>query len=110
MAAGQGQQRKGDAAVEVVFLIWIVCAVAAGAITNSKGRGWGIGLAWGGLLGVIGLIVVACMKPDAPPGMEAASCPRCNAVQNVPIGAPSFECWQCHYVAHLRSGKKAINE
>src|SRR5215217_467300 len=98
--------------MEFLILVWVGCMVAGGAITNSKNRGWGVGVAWGGLLGVIGLIVVACMQPGslAPPGTEAASCPRCNAVQNVPLGAASFECWQCHYLARSQAGKKAINE
>lgn len=57
--------------MEFLFLVWVGCAVAGGAITNSKNRGWGVGVAWGGLLGVIGLIVVACMQPAslAPPGV-----------------------------------------
>ncbi|ORB71666.1 hypothetical protein BST44_21270 [Mycobacterium scrofulaceum] len=37
--------------------------------------------------------------PAPPEGTEAVACPRCNAVQNVPVGAPTFECWQCKYVA-----------
>jgi hypothetical protein len=86
-------------------------ARSQGAVSNSKNRGWGVGIACGGLLGVIGLIVVACMQPasSVPPGMEAARCPRRNAVQNSPRGADSFECWQCSYLARSQPGKKAIN-
>jgi hypothetical protein len=28
--------------------------------------------------------------------MTAMSCPKCNAVQNVPDDELDFECWQCH--------------
>jgi hypothetical protein len=98
--------------MEFLILVWVGCMVAGGAITNSKNRGWGVGIAWGFFLGVIGLIGAACMRPASlvPPGMEAATCPRCNAVQNIPRGDSSFECWRCHYLARSHAGKKAINE
>jgi len=96
--------------MELLVLLWVICAIAAGAITNAKGRGWLPGLIGGGLLGIFGVIVAAFMRPGstAPPGMESAVCPRCNAEQNVPIGDRSFECWRCHYVAHVQGGKEAI--
>jgi hypothetical protein len=33
--------------------------------------------------------------PQAPPGMRAVKCPRCNAIQNVPEKQRTYECWQC---------------
>ncbi|PIB78831.1 DUF2510 domain-containing protein [Mycobacterium celatum] len=60
--------------MEFLILWWIVFAVAAGGISNAKGRGWGYGLAWGGLLGLIGLIVVIC-TPSARPSAAAAALP-----------------------------------
>lgn len=38
------------------------------------------------------------LAPSAPRGWFPASCPRCNATNNVPAGEHSFECWQCKYV------------
>lgn len=98
--------------MEILILLWVACAIAGGAITNSKNRGWAPGLIAGALLGFIGIIIAACMRPGstAPPAMESVKCPRCNAEQNVPLGAIEFECWQCHYTAHSQPGKRAINE
>lgn len=59
----------------VAILFWCVLfAVVGGAITNSKGRGWGEGTALGGLLGLIGLIIVLCLKsrPTLPPTLPPA--------------------------------------
>jgi len=52
----------------------------------------------GALLGIIGVIIVICRRPglpQAPPGMRAVKCPRCNTVQNVPEKQRVYECWQC---------------
>jgi hypothetical protein len=56
---------------------------------------------------VIGWVIALAMAfGSAPPraviplGMQTVMCPRCNAQQNIPVGAPTFECWQCKYVAH----------
>jgi hypothetical protein len=60
---------------------------------------------------LIGWVVALAMAfGSAPPravlprGMEAVMCPRCNAEQNIPAGAATFECWQCKYVAHQTPG------
>lgn len=48
----------------VWMLIWgVVFATLAGLVTNSKGRGWAQGLVLGGLLGIIGLVITAFLKP-----------------------------------------------
>jgi hypothetical protein len=51
-------------------MLWIVFAITAGGITNAKGRGWGLGLAWG-LLGIFGVIAVM-FYPRLQPGLPAA--------------------------------------
>lgn len=85
--------------MEAIILLWLLCAVIGGAISNSKNRGWAEGLVLGGLLGIIGVIIALCLRSGAPSGMQAVACPRCNAQQNIPVNAPSFECWQCKYLA-----------
>lgn len=87
--------------MELLILGWLACAGIGAAISNSKGRGVMEGLILGGLLGILGLIIAACMSsrapyaPPVPPGMVATQCYRCNALQNVPADQPQFECWQC---------------
>lgn len=85
--------------VELIILMWLGCAGIGAAITSSKNRGIGEGLALGGLLGLLGVVIAACLsrnQPRPPPGLVAVVCPRCNAPQNVPKGAAEFKCWQCH--------------
>jgi hypothetical protein len=75
--------------------------VIAAVISDRKNLGAVSGFAMGALLGIIGLIIVACQKPALPPapaGMRAVKCTRCNAVQNVHQGQSQFECWQCKTV------------
>ncbi|WP_221220623.1 hypothetical protein [Mycolicibacterium sp. BK634] len=80
--------------------LWVLCAVVGAAISkNWKNRAVAEGLVLGGLLGILGVAIAACLPkqlPPAPPGMIAVQCPRCNAVQNVPMGQPQYQCWQCH--------------
>ena len=57
--------------------------------------GWFVG---GALLFIVALPMVIFSKPglpQAPPGMRAVKCPRCNTVQNVPEKQRTYECWQC---------------
>lgn len=50
------------------IVVWgVVFGTLAGLVTNSKGRGWGEGIALGGLLGIFGLIIVAFFKPITTP-------------------------------------------
>lgn len=53
------------------IVLWTVFAIAAGGITTAKGRGWGQGLLWGGLLGIFGLIVVMFL-----PRVDAGASPK----------------------------------
>jgi hypothetical protein len=51
--------------MEVLLLIWIVCAIAAGAIASGKNRsvaGWGL---IGFFFGPLGLLIIACL-PAVP--------------------------------------------
>jgi hypothetical protein len=91
--------------VDLVSLVvlWLACVGIAAAISNSKGRGIGEGVLLGALLGILGVIIAACLSqrtpvqyvPPVPTGMVAIQCYRCNALQNVPTNVPTFECWQC---------------
>jgi ribosomal protein S27AE len=87
------------------IFVWLICGVIAAVISDRKNNGAGSGFALGALLGIIGVIIVACQKaslPPAPAGMRALKCPRCNAVQNIPIAATSLDCWQCHLTAPVQ--------
>jgi hypothetical protein len=71
----------------------------------------------GALLGVIGIVITMVTKPllpEAPPGMFAAKCTRCNAVQNIPIQDRQFECWQCHtvetFIPWRRSAEHGVDD
>jgi phage FluMu protein Com len=75
---------------------WIASVIVAVLVGRKKnippGDCWALGL----VLGWIGVVILLCMKtrlPEAPKGMVAVKCPRCNTVQNV--AGPSH-CFQCH--------------
>lgn len=82
-----------------VLVIGAICGAIAVAIGQRKNISLGESLAWGFLLGVIGVAIVICMSPrlpKAPPGFLACKCTRCRTVQNVPMGrGDEFDCWQC---------------
>lgn len=88
----------------LLLLALIVGAVCGGIAYNlawKKNRSGIEGFLWGFFLGVIGLVVVALLPsgpPRAPVGTHALTCPRCNAIQNVPTSVPTFDCWQCKLV------------
>lgn len=46
-----------------VLVIAVICALISMAIGSSKGRGTQ-GFFFGLILGVIGIIIIACLKPD----------------------------------------------
>jgi len=51
-----------------VFLIMygLICVLWAGAIAAGKGRSPWLGAAWGLLLGIIGVLIVASMSSATP--------------------------------------------
>ena len=84
------------------IVFWLICGVIAAVIASAKNRnalGW---LALGALFAPSVLIVAVLPKlpPGAPPGIRSVQCPRCNAVQNIPDGQSTFECWQCKLVSN----------
>jgi hypothetical protein len=83
------------------IVVWLICAVIAAVISDRKNLGAGSGFVLGAVLGIIGIIIVACQKPGLPPapaGFRAVNCTRCNAVQNIHKSQTQFECWQCKTV------------
>lgn len=61
----------------ISLFIWgTAFGTLAGLVTNSKGRGWGEGIVLGALLGIIGLIITAFLKPvssSAPPRVTSGA-------------------------------------
>lgn len=93
-----------DIGALVVF--WLICGVIAAAIGQKKNLSVGGCFALGAFLSIIGIAIVVAQKPglpEAPHGMRAVRCPRCNAVQNVPEHQATFECWQCKLASDVAS-------
>jgi hypothetical protein len=76
----------------------IICLVAAGIIAMRKNRSENLFGALGLVLGPLGVLAAVLVSPGVPKGMQAVSCPRCNAKQNIPAGPTTFECCQCKHV------------
>lgn len=90
-----------------VLTFWMFCMILCVIIGQRKNIGIGSSLLFGFLLGVIGVIIMLCMKPGLPappPGMYVTKCKRCAAVQNVPQGQAEFTCWQCKTAQHCVKG------
>ncbi|ORB15918.1 hypothetical protein BST37_08425 [Mycobacterium noviomagense] len=71
--------------VLISIIIWgTVFGTLAGLVTNSKGRGWGEGIALGAVLGIIGLIITAFLKPvpSNPPRPVTSGAPPPGWYQN----------------------------
>ncbi|MGO9155336.1 hypothetical protein [Mycobacterium sp.] len=81
------------------IIVWcLIFGAIAAAIGQKKNLLVAESFLWGALLGIIGVIIVIFRRPGlpkAPPGMRAAKCPLCNAVQNIPETQPGCVCWQC---------------
>jgi hypothetical protein len=87
--------------VSYAIIIGLLCAGIAGVIASRKNRSVGEAMFMSLALGLIGLLIVALMRPGepkAPLGCVQWSVPRCNAQQNVPEADSTFECWRCKLV------------
>ena len=85
------------------IVIAVICGAIAAVIAQKKNFNVGHAFLLGAVLGVIGIFIVAVQRPNLPkppPGMRAVRCPKCNAVQNIPHGQTTFECWQCKLVSN----------
>ncbi len=78
----------------------VVCLLAAGIIAKRKNRSENLFAVLGLILGPLGVLAAVLVSPGVPEGMQAVSCHRCNAKQNIPAGQTMFECPQCKHVAH----------
>ena len=78
----------------------VICLLAAGIIAKRKNRSENLFALLGLILGPLGVLAAVLVSPGVPEGMQAVSCPRCNAKQNIPAGQTMFECPQCKHVAH----------
>jgi hypothetical protein len=77
----------------------IICLLAAGIIAQRKNRSENLFAVLGFILGPLGVLAAVVVSPGVPKGMQAVSCPRCNAKQNIPAAQTAFECYQCKHVA-----------
>ena len=74
----------GDEYFLTYLFIWVIFfGIICGAISQSKGNGFGTGFLIGGLLGIIGLIIVAVQKDGSQRGAVGQismmrECPSCK--------------------------------
>jgi hypothetical protein len=82
-----------------LIVILLICGVIAALIGQRKNLPVSNSFAWGLFLGIIGIAIVVFQKPGLPKtpvGMRPVTCPRCNAVQNIPVTQSAYTCYQCH--------------
>lgn len=84
----------------------IICLVAAGIIAQRKNRSENLFALLGLILGPLGVLAALLVSTKAPEGMQAVTCPRCNARQNIPAGDTTFECAQCKSIAHTQENRR----
>ena len=115
-----GDSGGGSVAVHIIMLLvmllvstiiyFIPTIVAGSRNVQNTGSVFVINLFLGWTL--VGWVVALAMAVRTveqdrlpPSGSRVAICPRCNAQQNVRVGAETFKCWQCKAVVH-RPGTK----
>lgn len=47
----------------VIIIIWLAGAFAGGVVGQLRGR-WGLGVALGAILSVLGVVIIACIPKD----------------------------------------------
>lgn len=62
-----------------IIAIWLVCAVVTAIIASSKGRSGGGWFFIGLILGIFGIILIACMPSIRPQQVTFAATPAGNA-------------------------------
>jgi hypothetical protein len=102
-----------DTLVGAARVFCLLCGVVAAVIGHRKNLSVGQSFALGFFLGPYGVASVVSEKPgfpQAPSGMRAVKCPRCNAVQNIDETQAVYECSQCKTVnsARGRGGGRAV--
>jgi hypothetical protein len=98
-----GKERDVNSFIPI-FVGMLICGGIAAAIGSAKNHSMLGSFLFGFFLGLIGIFIVWAQPkepPKPPPGMQVVQCPRCNAVQNVPLGLATFECFQCKVASNL---------
>lgn len=88
-----------------VITVWVCFGVGGGVAAHLKNREVVEGLLLGFLLSGVGFLIEITLPagpPKPPPGMFSEQCDYCNAVQNVPVANPEYECWRCGVVKKFR--------
>jgi hypothetical protein len=94
-----------------LIVLCLICGGIAALIGQKKNLPVKDSFLYGAFLGIIGIIIVICQKPglpQAPPGMRAVKCRRCNTAQNVPESQRVYECWQCKASNELWAAPPAV--
>ncbi len=103
----------GQFVILPAFVMWLMCAAGAAAVSHNKWLSPVHGFAVGMLLGPIGLLIAIFQRsgvPTAPPvpqGVVApgpvptvsVDCPQCETSNRVPVSASRFECGRCGTVS-----------
>lgn len=79
----------------LAFSLAVACAFVSSSIAARKHRNPALFFVLGLVLSLIGVVIAKFLPARAPAGSCPVSCPRCNAVTNVPDGQSEFQCWQC---------------
>lgn len=87
--------QTGDYTFVVALLFWvIVFGFLSGAVYQSRGGSFGAGFLLGALLGIIGLLIVAVIKPSPPVRQSQDWTRKClHCLQDIPAGAAV--CFHC---------------
>lgn len=78
--------------------LWLSFALGGGVAAHFKNRSVLEGALLGFLLSGIGFLIELSLPagpPKPPAGTFVEQCDYCNAVQNVSIKKPEYQCWRC---------------